>query len=362
MRAQALVALGLVVLSACSTTITIKKVGPDDKSTPGQRFSLPSRFVMVEPQPDGHVEVKFVHLPDDNNTFAISSESVMTKQTLSVTVAAGLLTNVSNKGYATATATQLLTSAGNVRQKEITTEQANIKAAQTELKTLDQQIREAELALKQAEEKLRLAEIAFPGNEEKRLPYRAEVGAARLKLDDLNAKRLTLGNANEPGIYNDPSVKPTYAAGPAFFKIDEDYTTDPHKPVVKLVLISFDGSKNGLPQETFQVIANALPPRAPGAGAECPDFSAISKGPIISQDGARIINWTFAPNFKVTSATVRGFRKGDAVLLTIDGSTGKAIPVVGFPRKTDDSYDVWIDGVVADKKCEIRGNVPAPNK
>jgi len=364
MRALFLVALGLAALAGCSTTVTIEKVKPDDNTTSGQRFSLPSRFVMVEPQADGHVEVKFVHLPDDKNTFAISSSSVMTKQTLSVTVAAGLLTNVSNKGYATATANQLLTSAGNVRSKEITADQAKIAAEkakitaeQAELKALDQQIREAELAVKQAEEKLRLAESAFPGNEEKRLPFRAELAAARLKLDDLVAKRLSLGNANEPGIYNDPTAKPTQAWGPAFFAIVEDYT-DKSKPVVKLVPVSLDGNA-GAAQETFELGAG-LPPRPAGTAAECPKFEAISKGPVMSQDGKRIVNWAFSAGFKFAKATVSGFKKPDTVLLTVDGSTGKAIPTNGFARDSDSSYDVRVDGIVNGKDCDIRGNVAAP--
>jgi len=365
MRALFLIAFGFSTLAGCSTTVTIKKVEPSDTKTPGQRFSLPSRFVMVDPQADGHVEVKFVHLPDDKSTFAISSSSMMTKQTLSVTVAAGLLTNVSNKGYATATANQLLTSAGTVRSKEITAEQAKsaaeqakITTEQTELKALDQQIREAELAVKQAEEKLRLAETAFPGNEEKRLPFRAELAAARLKLDDLKAKRQTLGNANEPGIYNDPAAKPTHAWGPAFFKIVEDYTTNPKQPVVKLLPVSFDGS-NGPAQETFELGAG-LPSRPTGTAGECPKFEAVSKGPVLSGD--RILNWSFNadPDLKVTVATVRNFSKPDNVLLTIDGLTGNAFPTAGFPRRTEGEYHLRVAAVYKGKTCDIRGNARAP--
>jgi hypothetical protein len=361
----------LVCVSGCTTTVEVTRLNEGNNGTArGVRFSLPQRFVAVEPKPDGTVDVKYVHLPDDANRFAVRSTSVLAKNTLSVTVASGLLTGLTFKPNAADVPAQFVTSAGNVRADEVATAVTSATTKETERKALDKEIRSAELALAQAQKKLELAVAALGDDESKILAYRIEVATAEAKLADLKQQKQLLGlAANEPpGIaFANNETKPRRAYGPMLFHIHEDYT-DPSHPKVSLEPVEPE-------QRHYRVLASAAvrpgptkpEPTKPSNGAastqqSCPVFEDVVKGPTLSSNETRLVTLVFAEGLQFETATARSVDRPSEGLLTIDGKAGPTTPPDGVPALPDDDFDVVVRLTRNGIACEVKGlvKIPAP--
>ena len=91
----------LFVLAGCISTVTVKKISPDDPTAKGLRYSLPAVFLVVQPQPDGTASYTWAYLPDPDNTYAITQTAILSKFTLDATIGNGLLTRVNSNSDST---------------------------------------------------------------------------------------------------------------------------------------------------------------------------------------------------------------------------------------------------------------------
>lgn len=226
----------ILLISGC-TSISVNKVDVEDTVTAGFRFSLPSRFIMMEPQSDGGVTAKIVYLPDPQNHFAITGRTVLGKNKLLVTVAEGILTNVSFEGDSTGTASQLATSGGAVKAKKEETRLSVVKSSGEKVSELKKLLAAAKLEESMA--KTRYDVIRAKLDDTNVLTIEAEVlwEVAKLKAQDLQSKVDALNSevANDSSLYNDPGATPLTAFGPVFYRIVDDKSAGLHRVALEKI-------------------------------------------------------------------------------------------------------------------------------
>jgi len=215
-----------ILASGCSANYTLKKVETTDQETPGIRFALPVRLIVAEPQPNGSLAVKVVYLPDPDNTFAATSRTHFAKNTFTVKVANGLLTDFGFNSDTSTVPAKLIDSAAAVRAERVKADAKTETTAKIELEKLDEEIRKAALAVEQAKEEYKVAQEVY-GAEIHPSVFKARVALekAKLALESLAKKQLALFVASD-AVQNNPNSAPTTAFGPKFYRIVEDYDED----------------------------------------------------------------------------------------------------------------------------------------
>ncbi len=110
----------LLLMAGC-TTLTVSKVSPRDQDPPrGLVYSLPKKFLLVEPQPDGTMNVGFRFLPDPENTYAIHARTILANHTLDIQLTEeGFLKTVTWNPDATQAATEAIAAAAALASGEL---------------------------------------------------------------------------------------------------------------------------------------------------------------------------------------------------------------------------------------------------
>jgi hypothetical protein len=353
MRAIHVMRFGAFVLIAlmgagCSTSTTIVKIDPATPGTAvGQRFALPSRYVLMEPQVDGSVAAKYVFLPDDANTFAVSGKSFLTKNVVSVTVESGILKMVSSKSYATEVPSQIATTAGAARADEVTTTLAEATTKQTAEKKLKDEIAAAELAVKQAEAKLAIAIAAVNGDETKLIAFRGDVEVAKLKLADLQRQLGLIQAANDS-----EAVKPTHAYGPRLFLIVDERGAD-GKPTVRLEPVDAE-------QAVFRVLTATAATQQPEPAAGCPDLASLNPRAVFEGNSRKLTRLAFGPDFQYASLTVALFDAPEKPILRAASHTSPTVPADGVIVPPGTDLTVTLSTMVNGRNCPVAGNLRLP--
>lgn len=159
-------ALLILVVTGC-TSVTVR---PVDSASPevGIRYSLPKPVLHVTPSFDGSVNVEVIFIPDPENTYAISSYTVLAAHSLEVMVSKGLLQKMGTVTDTTVVAADFVRAAGAVsgdvlKQEAVATEkrETNIAAARTALDTAETNLdaAEAKLAAMVKPEEIKTQEI-----------------------------------------------------------------------------------------------------------------------------------------------------------------------------------------------------------
>ena len=222
----------IAFLTGCAASFSVDKVTPSDTTTTGFRFSLPKKYVYVEPKADGTVSAKFVYLPDYDASFAIRSESRLQNNALTVTVANGLLTKVSFTQDNVGAVNKLIEQAGALEAERIkadkTAATTAATAAATQRSALVAAFNAADLAFQQAEAELNLLTSKFPSPtaEQAALILAAEIAVEKARI------ARTIAESRLNGVSDDALANaPTVAYGPAFFEVVETGTTIELEPV-----------------------------------------------------------------------------------------------------------------------------------
>jgi len=114
-----------VALSGCSGTKVTKVDGPGDRSTKGIRYRLPQPYLLVTPKSNGTMTVTEVYLPDDNNIYAVTSQTFLAKHKFQIDVLNGLLTGVTSNVNNAEVISEATTSAGQIAAEIIKAQSAN---------------------------------------------------------------------------------------------------------------------------------------------------------------------------------------------------------------------------------------------
>ena len=243
LRSASIAALA-ATLAGCTTWVDVQNVTSHPKAR-GIRYSLPSTYLLVQPQADGTATYTWVYLPDLDKTYAISQHAILSKFTLDVTLANGLLGKVNSQGDSTALPAKLLDAAQTAYAAKETKAAADKKGVTT-AKTA---VTAAKLALAQAQQESDAINAAGSGfsDDQKR--------AAMLKLIDAKA---ALAQAQQtltalPG-GGDAADLPAGMTqwGPVLFHVAQDADG-----TVKLVAVN--------DQQSFATVTAATAAAPPGA-------------------------------------------------------------------------------------------------
>ena len=178
-----------VALSGCST-LSVKKIDPDDAKTKGVRFSLPRPYLLVTPQADGTIEVSDVYLPDPQATFAAHGASYLATHTLDLEIAGGVLTVATWKADDTGVVAQALET-GSAVAKTMLEEQAKAEAARSAARAA------AQKSVADAADALRVAEAVAKANP---TPENlAKLAAARAALENARARAVSFTQRRRRG-------------------------------------------------------------------------------------------------------------------------------------------------------------------
>jgi len=256
-----------LVLTGCIHSLTVTKVDkPDPNLDPsvqtstvtGQRFALPIPVIVVTPKNDGSMEVKEQYFADQDNTFAIHSETHLGKNTLDVSTTDGIIESITIGSDSTAVAGSTIGAVGAVETEKL---KARIEAAKKESddqKADAKALAAAELALSKACARLEIAKKLTDQNSRAAQVFAAEqaVSDAWLTLRQLDPEAVhpcdgggtPTGDdpvdesptaddpaAGGPGPANSKSADADFARipGPKFYGIEEKWVNG--KLSVKLV-------------------------------------------------------------------------------------------------------------------------------
>lgn len=152
----AIALMSSLTLCACVSTVNVKRA--DVGTPPGIRYFLPTPFLQVTTAADGTMSVQIIYLPDPKHEYAVQASSYVGGYTLEVNRnEKGFLETVTFNSDSTVVASQLATSAGNLRAAEIDQALAKSKAEQTDAKTKADKVA---AALANAEKTLADAELS----------------------------------------------------------------------------------------------------------------------------------------------------------------------------------------------------------
>lgn len=222
-----LVYTGLLLVAAllggCTTWVDVQNVAKHPKAH-GIRYSLPATFLLVQPQADGTASYSWIYLPDSDLTYAIDQHAVLSKFTLDVTLANGLLGKVNAQSDDTAVPAKFMDAAQASYAARVTA----ATNAKKDLTTAHTALIAAQLAQIQAQQEYNAITAAGSGftDDEKR--------QAQLKLIDANAAlqqaQTTYSALPGAGAADLPPGQSQW--GPILFRVDQSGGT------VKLIAVN----------------------------------------------------------------------------------------------------------------------------
>ena len=288
--------VAVLVLSACSTKIDVRKVKETDRKTPGIRYALPKPVLTVTPQADGGVVGAWDYLPDADNTYAIEASSVWASHKLEVAVADGLLTELTYNPDATAVATGAVDSLGAATKtilddkiKERETERTDAETAARAWKTARDALAneaarvEKELAIARAKETAQKEEGDKPENiSATRIEIaklEAELIIHKQRLAEFESTPLAVRDKDAPTLGGQedkrtpPDAFPT-VFGPVSYRIEEKVDSQGRPVSVRLVPVFGPGGET----QTAWPTSKIPPPRG-----SPPQEPAKPPGPFLVQ-------------------------------------------------------------------------------
>jgi hypothetical protein len=314
-----------LLLSGCISTTTVTKIADPDNSTDrGLRYSLPVTMLLVQPQGDGSATYTWVYPPDPNNTYAITQQAFLSKFTLDVTVANGLLSKVNSQNDATALPAKLFDSAQTAfagaetkKAADAKTKAAAVTAAQTVLAS-------AALALDQANADVTLYAT---GTDDQKLAAKVKVSDAQIAYNHaLTAVQSAQSSADAPAVGSGPTAAKQY--GPVLF-----------------MLVS-EGSSQHLRAVNVQVVSDTvIPATAPAAstGAAATTWTLTPEAGVTYTSGTKplIVRFNVAPGAKAVDQGTSGL---------VDSKTLKAVkPLPAFSIVGDKVVLTFANGLPAGK-------------
>lgn len=279
----------LLMLTGC-TVVKVTKVTNENKNSDikGIRYSLGKPFIKVTPASngDGSYAVDVIYLPDQDQTYAVDSESYFAKNMMEITVdESGILKKIDWSGTNDALVSEAAKAAGNVtkadledikktndekekEQKEKKKETEN--ALKTLQATLDQKYTDKTIA----ENDLASMKKAFTGsldtenNREKirqgeNLVFKLDTEIAALELKKAKAQASASG-------FNNPTPKGDQTAyGPVIYSIIEKPAQGAKgKATLELKAVTFSDASQ---QQKFATISKVAVPAAATTGSEAFD-------------------------------------------------------------------------------------------
>ncbi len=283
---SAILSTALIFFSC--TTVKVTKVDPDkiDDNTEGLRYSLGKPLIKVTPNQggDGTYAVELIYVPDNDRTYAASASSFMSKHTLEVNMASGILSKISLTKDGTTNVTDAAGAFGEMAKTEIARRQ---KEADEKKKEVEAELKENKTALKNAEELLDEKRIAHAANKREigeleatsPKPLSAEIKEKirtlnnanfklQLEMDDLKRKINKLGSAlkdlDAAANMPDEKKEDLMAYGPVFFEIKEIRDVNGNVTSVSLVVVKWPDNKA---QMQFKTVSKpGSPINTAGAG------------------------------------------------------------------------------------------------
>jgi len=307
-----IVAAAGVLLSGCMTRFNVRKVGADDP-TKGIHYSLPATFLVGTPKNDGTIDFNTAYLPDPENTYAVDSVSFISKYKMDVTIADGLLKQVTGEQHSDQIPKGLIENGSqtftDVKKVEKDAADAAEKKRKEVLDAAQKKIDDATKALDtawsaetEAEDTLAKAEIAAkinPGNAATLAVENAKIDLARAVAnrkkaeDDLAAAKAAKAQAasNIPGgnipkkaALADPNAKNPSAWGPVIYRVVNS------KDGVKLVPAEFKVNNKGQIQMATSKKVTSSPTASSVPDLTLHDGNAVVQFPAIGGFGELVID------------------------------------------------------------------------
>lgn len=272
-----IVLFSALIIFSC-TTVKVAKVSPGSQAE-GLRYSLGKPFIKVTPNADGDgtYTAELIYLPDNDRTYAVTSSSFMSKQSLELNIdGSGIINKVVLSKDATANAGEAAGALGEAAKTEIARRQ---KEAEEKKKEIDDEIKANKDELKTARELRDQKRILVAANDRdiavleatSSIPFSDEVKeklsalrSANFKLDleikDLDRKigGLQTSLKGLEGAANIAAEKKNEltAYGPVFFEIKEEFKNG------KLSVTLEPVAQNGEIQRKFKTVATPEKPVA----------------------------------------------------------------------------------------------------
>lgn len=295
----ALASAWLIGSSGCISTVRVRKAEPGS-STPGVRYSLPAVFLVGKPAADGTIEFTTEYLPDEANTYAVSTMSFMSKQKLETTVTDGLLTKIDSVQNSAEVAKAMAESLGDIEEKKrqrklseetqaaakieaaLTAVQAKVDAAQTARDSAAAAVAAADDKLAKTEKALELkpgdvaAQIAVEDAKIDRDRARTNLAAAEQRLAEAKNNQVTVATGGKISGANDPkSKKNPQAWGPVVYRVRNSVDANGN-PRLGLEAVAFPGGSKQIQVAASKKLAAATAP----AKAPVPDLT-LDQGSVI---------------------------------------------------------------------------------
>jgi hypothetical protein len=301
------------IVSGCYSSLKVHKIIDNNiDKAPGIRYSLPKPFLLVTPSEtgDGTFKVEVVHLPDEEQTYAIDAKSGMGKHTLEVEVEKGLLKKILWKKDDTTVPAEVARVAGELAKKELERkkaeqeeQEAKVKEAMEKVQTLEKELRDKELELELANVELESLKEAVDDEATATEKQKEELRQARLKVKkiqiELENKRKELSLASSLyetlrsnfNVAKGSSDKFKKAWGPVLYAIEDKVDYRNGKGYIKLKTVKWKTLQKPIPskspwsfatdtQKQFETVTAPKPP------------PEIMQEPKLTFDGSEILPYT----------------------------------------------------------------------
>ncbi|MGC4041933.1 MAG: hypothetical protein QM710_14410 [Flavobacterium sp.] len=345
--------LATFTFMSCTSVKVTKVTKNNSAEVKGVRYALGKPFIQVTPNAtgDGSYGVEIVYLPDENQTYAISSSAFFAKNTMEVSVDEnGILKKIDWTGTSDTNAADVLKSASEIEKAEqerkkklnddaVAAAKAKKKEAEDLVKTLKDALAQKEIELANAKEEESSLVLTYPKPKEE-MAEKIRVVKVLVKKLELEVAELKkrLGEANDSltsasTAFNDPGKSDDKTAwGPVLFAIVE--TKDKQNVTsLKVEAVHWDNNKKQLPFETATKVD------AVAADATIPKFTQTGDIPAKYDDnGSTTVKLTF-------DSAVKGFKQDQSkftkIPVTNDGNNpdfNKAIVNINLGKDVSISF------------------------
>ena len=210
----------------CISTITVKKFTGSEN---GIRYSLPALYLLVTPNTDGTANYSWVYLPDPDNQYVITAQSILSKYKIDISIENNLLKKVNTKPDSAAVASKTLDTIQSIETAKNTAALEAAKTKSSKLLEYQKTLTAAEIEQKQAEAELAALEANPKATNEQLLAAQVKVAQTKAKVEYLKKNIGQYTAFNAPGAGGN---RVTQAWGPILFKVVQT------KKGVKLIAVN----------------------------------------------------------------------------------------------------------------------------
>ena len=280
---QIITLLAIITAATLYSCTTVKVTKVETGKEEGLRYSLGKPFIQVNPNPsgDGSYTAELVYLPDENQTYAVSSSVFLTKYSLEINVdESGILKKVDLSKGGDTHAADAIGAAAEIAKSQLEAKKtkadaadaenkAKVKAAKEELAAVQDAIALKEIELETAKVELQSLKDTYTGDQIT-AEIKEKIRAAEVLVKKLQAERDALQvkkdakqtAANSLLAANEPTD--VMAWGPVLFEIKDTYNRKDKSGSVSLVAVNGPGDKKQKQFETINAVEEVAPePEAP---------------------------------------------------------------------------------------------------